>query len=352
MCDIIALVVPRHGWLHLRRFNKSSIGDWYNDVKDIYPSNHAMPKNIGFLVYPNYLLLDLAGPMSAFALANRFSDEGLYSVQVVSVGGGSISNSFGLAVKTSALKRRSFDTLIVVGGARWPMRLPDIHSIQRASSNVRRLASVCTGAFVLAQCGLLDGRRVTTHWRRAAELQREYAAARVESDSIFIEDSGVWTSAGITAGIDLALAMIEEDYGAAIALQVSQELVVYYRRPGGQSQFSAMSEIAPQSDRIRMALSYAREHLTESLSLERLAEVACLSTRQFGRVFKAETGETPAKAVERLRAEVARERIESDAEPVESIAAAVGFSDPERMRRAFLRLYGEPPQSLRRKARH
>jgi transcriptional regulator GlxA family with amidase domain len=311
-----------------------------------------MPKNIGFLIYPNYLLLDLAGPMSAFALANRFSDERLYRTQVVSVGGGSISNSFGMAVETSALKRRSFDTLIVVGGARWPMRLPDINSIQRASSKIRRLASVCTGAFVLAQCGLLDGRRVTTHWRRAAELQREFAAVRVESDSIFIEDGHIWTSAGITAGIDLALAMIEEDYGASIALQVSQELVVYYRRPGGQSQFSAMSEIAPESDRVRTALSYAREHLTESLSVERLAEVACLSARQFGRVFKAATGETPAKAVERLRAEVARERIETDAEPVESIAAAVGFSDPERMRRAFLRLYGEPPQSLRRKARH
>ena len=209
-----------------------SIGDWYNDVKDVYPSNRAMPKTIGFLLYPRFLLLDLAGPMSAFALANRFADEPLYRTQMVSVGGGSISNSFGMAVKTSALKRRSFDTLIVVGGARWLMRLPEINSIQRASSNVRRLASVCTGAFVLAQCGLLDGRRVTTHWRRAAELQREYAAVRVESDSIFIEDGGVWTSAGITAGIDLALAMIEEDYGASIALQVSQELVVYIPQTG------------------------------------------------------------------------------------------------------------------------
>lgn len=204
-----------------------------------------MLKHIGFVLYPRFLLLDLAGPMSAFALANRFADEPLYRMHMVSVRGGPISNSFNMAVKTSALKRRPFDTLIVVGGARWPMRVPDIHAIQRASSNVRRLASVCTGAFVLAQCGLLDGRRVTTHWRRAAELQREYAAVLVESDSIFIEDDGVWTSAGITAGIDLALAMIEEDYGASIALQVSQELVVYYRRPGGQSQFSAMSEIAP-----------------------------------------------------------------------------------------------------------
>jgi transcriptional regulator GlxA family with amidase domain len=148
-----------------------------------------MPKNIGFLLYPNYLLLDLVGPLTAFASANRFGDEPLYRMQMVSVAGGSIRNSFGISVETCALKRRSFDTLIVVGGARWPMKLPDIKSIQLASSNVRRLASVCTGAFVLAQCGLLDGRRVTTHWRRAAELQREYAAVRVESDSIFIEDA-------------------------------------------------------------------------------------------------------------------------------------------------------------------
>jgi transcriptional regulator GlxA family with amidase domain len=328
-----------------------SVGVLGNGVKDIYPSNTAMIKNVGFLLYPDYLLLDLAGPMSAFASANRFSSDPLYRMHMVSVAGGSIINSFGMSVETSTLKRRALDTLIVVGGARWSMKLPEIHAMQRASAKVRRLASVCTGAFVLAQCGLLDGRRVTTHWRRAAELQREYTTMRVESDSIFIKDGQVWTSAGITAGIDLALAMIEEDYGASIALQVSQELVVYYRRPGGQSQFSAMSEIAAESDRIRVALSYAREHLTEPLSVERLAEVACLSSRQFGRVFKTETGETPAKAVERLRAEVARERIESDAEPVESIAAAVGFSDPERMRRTFLRLYGEPPQSLRRKAR-
>jgi len=139
MCNIIALVAS----------TSPSIGDWYNDVKDVYPSNHAMPKHIGFLLYPNHLLLDLAGPMSAFKLANRFGAEPLYRTQMVSVGGGSISNSFGMAVETNALKRRSFDTLIVVGGGRWPMRPPDIHSIQRASSNVRRLASVCTGALYL-----------------------------------------------------------------------------------------------------------------------------------------------------------------------------------------------------------
>jgi len=328
-----------------------SVRGRYNDVKDNDPSYHAMTKTVGFLLYPGYLLLDLAGPMSAFASAKTQGEKSLYNVEMVSVRGGSIRGRFGISIETSSLKRRSLDTLIIVGGVHWALTLSEIAAVKSVQSKVRRLASVCTGAFVLAQCGLLDGRRATTHWRRAAELQRDYAAIRVESDSIFVKDGGIWTSAGITAGIDLALAMIEEDYGAPVALQVSQQLVVYYRRPGGQSQFSVMSEISPESDRIRLTLAYAREHLRESLSLDRLAEVAHLSPRQFGRVFKAETGETPAKAVERLRAEAARERIEADAEPVESIAAAVGFSDPERMRRAFLRLYGEPPQSLRRKAR-
>jgi transcriptional regulator GlxA family with amidase domain len=310
-----------------------------------------MTKNMGFLLYPGYQLLDMAGPLCAFEWASRIAGKPLYRVELVSVQGGSISNSSGISIKTTPLRRSSFNTLIVVGGARWALKLQDIAAIKSSSAKAKRLASVCTGAFVLAQCGLLEGLRVTTHWHRAAELQREYAGVRVESDSIFIKDGRVWTSAGITAGIDLALALIEEDYGKSIAHEVSQELVVYYRRPGGQSQFATMSEIAPESDRIRVTLSYAREHLLESLSVERLAEVACLSARQFGRVFKEETGETPAKAVERLRAEVARERIENDTEPIEAIAAAVGFSDPERMRRAFLRLYGEPPQSLRRKAR-
>ncbi len=231
------------------------------DVKDFDPSKTAMAKQIGFFLYPGYLLLDLAGPMSAFALAERFSNAQPYRIRMVSVPGGPISNSYGISVDTSPLKRGSFDTLIVVGGKRWALHPEERAALRCASSKAKRLASVCTGAFVLAQCGLLDGLRVTTHWRRAAELQREFSAVRVESDSIFIKEGHVWTSAGITAGIDLALAMIEEDYGASLALEVSRELVVYYRRPGGQSQFSAMSEIAPESDRIRVALSYAREHL-------------------------------------------------------------------------------------------
>ncbi len=166
-----------------------------------------------------------------------------------------------------------------------------------------------------------------------------------------MRDGPVWTSAGITAGIDMALAMIEDHYGTAISRATAQQLVVYHRRPGGQSQFSALSQMDAESDRIRASLSYARDHLGDALPIECLAEVACLSPRQFGRAFKRESGETPARAVERLRAEAARSRIEEGREPIESIAASVGFHDPERMRRAFLRLYGQPPQALRRSAR-
>jgi transcriptional regulator GlxA family with amidase domain len=204
---------------------------------------------------------------------------------------------------------------------------------------------------VLAAAGLLDGRRATTHWRHAALLQRLYPKVRVESDRIFIDDGGLWTSAGITAGIDLALALIEADLGLEMARGVARDMVVYHRRAGGQAQFSTLLDLAPPSERMRRALAFAREHLHEPLGVERLADAACLSARQFGRTFLAETGQTPAKAVERLRAEAARLRVEAGREPLEAIAKAVGFADPERMRRAFLRVFGQPPQGLRRAAR-
>ena len=310
-----------------------------------------MTRDIGFLLYPRFQLLDLSGPLAAFEWASRLHGAPLYHPQLLSVQGARTEATVGLPFKTQPLKASRPHTLLVVGGARWRLKPKQIQTILSASQKMKRVASVCTGAFLLAQCGLLDGMRVTTHWHHAAALQREYPLLKVESDRIFINEGRVWTSAGITAGIDLALALIEEDHGTNLAHEVARELVVYYRRPGGQSQFSAMSELAPESDRIRRVLSYAREHLRENLSLDRLAAAAHLSTRQFGRAFRGETGETPAKAVERLRAEVARERVEEGTEPVEAIAEAVGFRDPERMRRAFLRLYGEPPQALRRKAR-
>jgi len=311
-----------------------------------------MTQHIGFLIYPDYKMIDLSGPLCAFQMAGTLLGSDPYHLHILSVPGGMVPSNAGLALETRPVQEAALDTLIIVGGD-GPDLLEDteIAVIGRAALKARRLASVCTGAFVLARCGLLDGKRATTHWRYASELQRNYPAVQVERDAIFIQDGHIWTSAGVTSGIDMALALIEEDLGTAVSRTVAQEMVVYHRRPGGQSQFSAMLEMMPESDRIRLALSFARDHLAEALPVERLAAVACLSVRQFGRAFKQETGETPAKAVERLRAEAARSRVENEAEAIEEIAATVGFSDPERMRRAFLRIYGVPPQAMRRIAR-
>lgn len=313
-----------------------------------------MSRNIAFFVFPDFQLLDLVGPLAAFQLAEFVVRPAPYRPLVISERGGRVTSTSGLDVPSQRLQRQTVDTLIVVGG--YGARDGDypqarLAALRRAAGRAHRVASVCTGAFLLAKAGLLEGRRVTTHWRHAARLQREYGGVKVDGERIFIKDGSVWTSAGITAGIDLALAMIEEDFGRELSRGVAQELVVYHRRPGGQSQFSAMLALEPTSDRIRRALSFAEGNLARALPIERLAEIACLSPRQFLRAFRAETGETPAKAVERLRAEAARPRIEEGREPIERIAATVGFSDPERMRRAFLRRFGQPPQALRRLAR-
>src|SRR5262249_27670884 len=189
----------------------------------------------------------------------------------------------------------------------------------------RRIGSTCTGAFNLAQAGILDGRRATTHWLYAERLRREYPEVDVEEDRIFLIDGHVWTSAGMTACIDLALALVEKDLGAEIALLVAKKMVVYHRRAGGQSQFSALLELQPRSDRIQTALTYAKEHLHNDLSVEELAEAAHLSPRQFSRAFREETGQTPAKAVENLRVEAARLMLESGRHPVEVVARDTGF---------------------------
>lgn len=313
-----------------------------------------MARDIVFLIFPRFQILDLTGPLAAFQTASAEAGGDAYRVHVCALAGGLVASEAGLQVMSARLPRRPIDTMIVVGGrgTREAAVSPDfIAFTRRAASRARRVASVCSGAFMLAAAGLLDGRRATTHWRWATTLQRHFPKVQVDGDRIFIKDGSVWSSAGITAGIDLALAMIEEDLGREVSRATAQDLVVYHRRPGGQSQFSAMLELAPRSDRVGLALSYARDHLARDLSVERLAEAAHLSPRQFGRLFRAETGETPAKAVERLRAEAARARVEAGREPIEQIAASVGFGDPERMRRAFLRLYGQPPQALKRQAR-
>jgi transcriptional regulator GlxA family with amidase domain len=313
-----------------------------------------MSRKIGFLVFPEFQILDLTGPLAAFEMPGRNVKRNPYRLQVISESGGPVKSSSGLAVATERIGSSPFDTVIVVGGlgAIEAARSPRLRAfLRRAARSSRRVTSVCSGTFILAAAGLLAGLRVTTHWRAAALLQRQYPEIRVESDRIFVRQGSIWTSAGVTAGIDLALALIEEDLGPEVAKAAARELVVYYRRPGGQSQFSALLELEPTSERIQHALSYARAHLGEVTSVEQLARAAGLSPRQFGRLFLAETGQTPAKAVEKLRAESAKVRIEQSDEPIETIARTVGFSDPERMRRAFVRTYGHPPQALRRMAR-
>ncbi|MET0226514.1 MAG: helix-turn-helix domain-containing protein, partial [Dokdonella sp.] len=215
----------------------------------------------------------------------------------------------------------------------------------------RRVAAICTGAFILAEAGILDGRRATTHWLFARELQQRYPSVNVEQDRIFIVDDSVWTSAGMSAGVDLALAMVEKDLGAEVARQVARKLVLYHRRAGGQSQFSVLLELEPKSDRIQSALSYAKANLRAELSVEELARAANLSPRQFSRTFRNETGQSPAKAVERLRVESARLMMEQTGHPIEVVARETGFADPERMRRAFLRAFSQPPQAIRRNVR-
>jgi transcriptional regulator GlxA family with amidase domain len=218
-------------------------------------------------------------------------------------------------------------------------------------ARTRRIASVCSGAFFLAEAGLLDGRSATTHWASTDHFARLYPRVKLDAERIFIQDGNVWTSAGISAGIDLALALIEDDLGPEIARRTAQQLVVHHRRPGGQSQFSALVELGGRTGRFAELIDWMRAHLSEPLTVERLADCAAMSPRNFARAFAAETGTTPAKAVERLRLETARTAVETSHAPLEDIAEVAGFGDPGRMRRAFLRGFGQPPQALRRVSR-
>ncbi|WNG22778.1 GlxA family transcriptional regulator [Cystobacter fuscus] len=310
-----------------------------------------MVRDIGFLLYPAFQILDFTGPVAVFEDPWGAS---AYRLRMLSEHGGLVSSSSGVTVLTEKWGAPAFDTLVVVGGlgTREAMQSPPLLDFVRAAAAAsRRVASICSGACILAAAGLLDGREATTHWRVAPELQRRHPRVRVDAERIFIQDGPIWTSAGVTAGIDLSLALVEEDLGLEVSRARARDLVVYHRRPGGQSQFSTLLELEPASDRIRQVLTFAREHLHEPLSVERLAQVACLSTRQFAREFHAQTGQTPAKAIERLRAEAARTRLEASSESIEQVADAVGFGDAERMRRAFVRVFGQPPQALRRLAR-
>jgi len=313
-----------------------------------------MPRDIGFLIFPQFQLLDAAGPISTFDIGSRYGD-GAYRLHVLAAKAGPVPSTAGVCLEAGAMDEAPpLDTLIVAGGegTRDPEVFPLLLDfVRRTAASARRVASVCTGAFILAEAGLLDGKRATTHWSHTGGFARRFPKVKVEPDRIFTREGSVWTSAGITAGIDLSLALIAEDLGEEIARRVAQQLVVYHRRPGGQSQFSALLELDQPQGRFGNLLGWMRERLHEPLNVERLADRAAMSPRNFARAFVAETGVTPARAVERLRVEAARERVEAGAEPIDRIALAAGFGEPERMRRAFVRAFGQPPQALRRVAR-
>jgi transcriptional regulator GlxA family with amidase domain len=308
--------------------------------------------SVAFVVFEGFQSMALAA-MPVFEYANFSAGEALYDVRVLSEDGRSLRASGGLNVGTEAFGERLFDTVIVVGGDTILEQAPEgvLDYLRASARTARRTASICSGAFVMAQAGLLEGRRATTHWAYARQLQERFPSIKVEADRIYVIDGAIWTSAGMTAGIDLALAMVEKDHGAELARAVAQKLVMYHRRAGGQSQHSALLELAPKSDRIQTVLTFAREHLAQTLSVEQLAQQARLSPRQFSRAFRAETGQSPAKAIENLRLEAARQLLERGRLTLDQIAVETGFLDPRRMREAFLRAFGQPPQVIRRNAR-
>ena len=313
-----------------------------------------MPRTIALFLYPDFQILDACGPITSFEIGGRMAGDA-YRLILLSATGGPVRSSAGVEMTTIATQDADMiDTLILVGGngSRDAMRDAAVLACLRdLAATVRRLCSVCSGAFLLAGAGMLDGRRATTHWRRAGLLSRLFPKVIVEPDRIHIRDGNIWTSAGITAGIDLSLALIAEDLGEDLARRVAQDMVVYYRRPGGQSQFSALAELGGDGAQFAPLLDWIRAHLDQQLTVESLAAESAMSPRNFSRAFTREMGMSPAKAVERLRLEVARERVENSPEPIEKIAARLGCHDPERMRRAFLRAFGQPPQAMRRLAR-
>ncbi|MDB5575468.1 MAG: AraC family transcriptional regulator [Bradyrhizobium sp.] len=308
--------------------------------------------DVALAVSPGFQMMIVAA-LSVFEVANTCASETLYKIDVLSEHGGEVRSSLGMSINTVGFGRLDLDTLIVGGLVDVVPPNPDglLEFLRQCSVSCRRVGSIGTGAFMLAEAGLLDGRRATTHWQYAPDLRARYPKIRVTDDLIYISDGPIWTSAGMTAGVDLILGMIEMDFGPELSQSVARSLVLYHRRGGGQSQRSALLEMEPKTDRIQRALEYARANLEQKLTVEVLADAARLSPRQFSRAFRQETGQTPAKAIENLRLEAARLMMEQSRHPGGIVAMETGFTDPERMRRAFLRSFGQSPQAVRRAAR-
>jgi transcriptional regulator GlxA family with amidase domain len=309
-----------------------------------------MSRRIAFLLFEDFQLLDAAGPIAAFEIAGRIQP-GSYESRVIARQRGAVSSSSGASMNAAGLSPpASLDTLIIAGGQGSRPASKDttlVNYVARCGARARRVASVCSGAYILAATGLLDGRAATTHWTRTQDFSRRFPKVKLEADRIYTRHGKFWSSAGITAGIDLALALIADDLGETVARQVAQQLVVYYRRPGGQSQFSALLDMQRADGRFTSLLDFVRGNLRERLSVEDLAARACMSPRNFARAFHSETGTSPAQAVMRLRAETARAQLESGRHSVQAVASTCGFGDPERMRRAFVKFFGRPPSAVR-----
>jgi transcriptional regulator GlxA family with amidase domain len=307
--------------------------------------------------------LDVVGPAEVFSGADAISGGGAYDVEVVASSREPLmtrDGSYGIApAKTLASCRGPIDTLLVAGGFGVAEAQDDrelVSWIRSAAGRSRRITSVCSGSFLLAAAGLLDGRRATTHWASCDALARRYPEVTVEPDPIFVRDDGgpteVWTSAGVTSGMDLALALVEEDLGPEVAREAARWLVLFLQRPGGQSQFSSHLEARPaRREPIRDLQGWMADNLSADLRVEVLADRATMSPRNFARAFSRETGFTPAVYVEQLRVEAARNQLERGSDPVENVAADCGFGTPETMRRAFARRVGVAPADYRARFR-
>jgi transcriptional regulator GlxA family with amidase domain len=314
------------------------------------------PRAIEILAFPSVQLLDVSGPLQVFATANDIATESggapPYAPRVVAQGGRDVIASAGLGITADRLPPigAPLDTLIIAGGEGVRAAAADlvlVDWIRARAKQARRVASVCTGAFLLAATGLLDGRRAATHWSLCADFARKFPAVRVEPDPIFVCDGPIWTSAGVTAGIDLALALVEKDFGRTMALAVARYLVVFLKRPGGQAQFSTALSLQSADDEFGALHQWINAHLADEISLAALARQAGMSQRSFSRHYAEATGLTPARAVERLRVEAARQALLESRLPIKRISRRGGFGSEETMRRSFLRLLGATPQDYR-----
>jgi transcriptional regulator GlxA family with amidase domain len=321
-----------------------------------------MACRIAFVLFPGFQQLDLAGPMAVFEVA-RQARPGSYAWRLVASRAPAVRSSAGVRWPVKPLPQRlgEIDLVMVIGGDGVDAACRDrrlVGWLQRASRSGARMASICSGSLLLAAAGLLDQRTATTHWSRSRQFATDFPAVRLQPDRIYVREpassgSGqslpeMWTSAGMTAGIDLCLALIGHDHGEALAREAARQLVVERRRPGGQSQFSPLLELQRPEGRFGGLLDHVHSHLRDDHSVDALAARACMSPRHFARCFRAETGATPAHVVERMRVEAARTALESGLPSVQRIAEDCGFGNAERMRRSFQRLLGRPPGAFRR----